>query len=341
MPITIKDVAKKANVAPSTVSRVIANSTRISSKTKENVRAAMSELGYHPNFNARNLVNQSTNMLGVVIPSASQTAFHNPFFPEVLRGITAKAHEEKYGLYVSTGQTDREIFAEVKEMVQSKRVDGVVLLYSKTDDPLVPFLIQESFPFVVVGRPPEPLLTEVSYVNNDNVKAAKLVTEYLLLLGHQDIGFIGGQKEAFVTLDHKTGYAKALEQAGVPLTEDYLVYYEELIEGGQQAVIELMALEKPPTSLVVADDLMALGVLRMLAEMGISVPGEVSVISFNNVMVSELASPPLTTLDIHIYQLGYKATELLKERIVDPQSPATSAVVGHTLVKRQSCGSRR
>ncbi len=225
---------------------------------------------------------------------------------------------QKFGLYLSTGQTDAEIFEEVKQMVQSRQVDGLILLYSKVDDFVMPYLLENNFPFVLVGRPDFPDESRISYVNNDNVKAAKLVSEYLLLLGHRNIGFIGGKYDTVVTVDHREGYMKALENAGVELNEDYLVYYEEVLEGGQQAVIDLMSLETPPTALIVADDFMALGVLRMLDEMDIRVPDDISVISFNNVMISELSSPPLTTVDIHIYDLGFQATECLIDNIKHP-----------------------
>ncbi|BAB06642.1 LacI family DNA-binding transcriptional regulator [Halalkalibacterium halodurans] len=338
MAVTIKDVAKLAKVAPSTVSRVIANNPRISQRTKERVREAMEQLGYYPNYNARSLVNQSTKTLGIIIPSSARIAFQNPFFPEVIRGITTKAYVEKYGLYLSTGQTEEELLAEVKEMVQSRRVDGILLLYAKQDDKVMPYLIEENFPFVLVGRPYDDQLKElVSFVNNDNVKAAKMVTEYILLLGHRKIGFIGGNLEYTVTIDHKEGYRRALANAGIPFREEYVVYYDEVEEGGQEAVIELMSLEEPPTALIVADDLMALGVLRMLDEMDVSVPEEMSIISFNNAMISELSSPPLTTVDIHIFDLGFQATECLIEKMKDPERPPAQIIIPHKLIKRQTC----
>lgn len=340
MAVTIKDVAKLANVAPSTVSRVIANSSRISQGTKERVREAMEELGYHPNFNARSLVNKQTKTLGIIIPSSAKIAFQNPFFPEVIRGITSKAYLEKYGLYLSTGQTDEEILEEVKQMVQSGRVDGIILLYSKVDDKVMPYLIENNVPFVLIGRPHNADESRVTYVNNDNVKAAKTVTEYLILLGHQNIGFIGGNSEYVVTHDHRQGYQTALLNAGIAPKDGYIVYYDEVQEGGQEAVIELMSLEERPTALVVADDLMALGVLRMLDEMDVKVPEEMSVISFNNVMLSELSSPPLTTVDIHIYELGFKATENLIHNILHPNTKASSTIIPHKFIKRQTCRKR-
>lgn len=337
MTVTIKDVAKVANVAPSTVSRVISDSPRISSRTKEKVREAMEELGYHPNFNARNLANKSTKTIGVVMPNSANKTFQNPFFPEVIRGISTKAHQLDYGLYLSTGQSDREILEEVQHMVQGKRVDGIVILYSKVDDHVLQYLHETNFPFTLIGRPYDPALENISYVNNDNVKAAKTVTEYLLLLGHKRIAFVGGNLDFVVTIDHMEGYRKALHNAGIEPRDDYIVFHEELQEGGQEAVIDLMSLSERPTALIVADDIMTFGVMRMLSEMEIHVPEDISIISFNNVMISELSAPPMTTVDINIYSLGYEAADILIDNILHPGIEARKVMVPHKIMKRDTC----
>ncbi|WP_256583501.1 substrate-binding domain-containing protein, partial [Pseudomonas sp. 2995-1] len=124
------------------------------------------------------------------------------------------------------------------------------------------FLRDENFPFTVIGRPNDMSIKDVTYVNNDNYKAAKTVTEYLLLLGHKKIAFIGGKLDFVVTVDHLEGYRHALENSGLTLKDDYVVFHEELQEGGQDAVIELMSLGERPTALIVADDIMTFGVMR-------------------------------------------------------------------------------
>ncbi|MGJ9382556.1 LacI family transcriptional regulator [Salipaludibacillus neizhouensis] len=337
MTITIKDVAKVANVAPSTVSRVIANSPRISERTKERVREAMKELDYHPNFNARSLANKNTKTIGLVMPNSANKTFQNPFFPEVIRGISSKAHQLDYGLYLSTGQTEEEIYEEVQDMVQGRRVDGIILLYSKMNDKVMNYLYKEKFPFSVIGRPYDPNMKDVTYVNNDNFKAAKNVTEYLLLLGHRQIAFVGGNLDTVVTIDHMEGYNQALLNADISPRSDYVVFHEELQEGGQEAVIDLMSLSERPTALIVADDIMTFGVMRMLNEMEVKVPDDISIISFNNVMISELSSPPMTTVDINIFSLGFEAANCLIDRIIHPLTDAKKVIIPHKMIKRQTC----
>lgn len=340
MAVTIKDVAKLANVAPSTVSRVIANNSRISEATKKRVREAMKELGYHPNFNARSLANQSSQAIGVVMPSSGNKAFQNPFFPEVIRGISAKAHENKYALYMTTGTSEQEMYKGVVDMVQGRRVDGIVLLYSRVDDQIMSYLQDNHFPFVVIGKPFRNI-EEITHIDNDNFKAAKEATEHLITRNHERIGFVGGNLDLVVTVDRLLGYEKAIRQAGLTYRDDFVVHEEFLEEGGREAINELMSLEEPPTGLVVTDDLMALGILNTLSEMGIHVPGNISIISFNNVMLAEVSTPSLTSVCINIFKLGYEAADCLIEKIKSPDAKPKRVTVPYRLVERNSCQTRR
>lgn len=340
MPVTIKDVAKAANVAPSTVSRVIANSSRISEETKKRVRDVMKELGYHPNFIARSLASQSTQAIGIVLPSSGNLAFQNPFFSEVLRGISEGVNQKHYALQLTTGKTDKEIYDDVVRMVQGRRVDGIILLYSKANDRIINYLRDLQFPFVLIGKPYTDT-EKITHVDNDNISAAKEGTEYLLNLGHHYIGFIGGSKELMVTADRLQGYKLALETANIPIREEYIIHEEFLLKGGQQAVEELMSLKNPPTALLVVDDLMSLESLRTVYAMGLTIPDNLSIVSFNNALFAELSNPPLTSIDINIFDLGIEAVKNLIEKIENPKDPTKRIIIPHRLIKRSSCGQKQ
>ncbi|WP_243292275.1 LacI family DNA-binding transcriptional regulator [Bacillus sp. FJAT-47783] len=339
MAVTIKDVAKHANVSPSTVSRVIADHPRISEETKRKVRKAMEQLGYHPNFQARSLANKSTETIGVVMPSSTNYAFQNPFFPEVLRGISMKAHEIGYGLYLSTGTKEEEIYREVVSMVQGGRVDGIVLLYSRIHDQVMNYLFEENFPFIVIGRPYEHT-DDITYVDNDNVAISKEVTNYLIELGHDRIAFVGGDLDLVVTVDRLVGYKEALQHARIPYRSEYFVQERFLREGGREAIKALLSLPEPPTALVVADDMMAFGIMSHLESLKITVPEQISIISFNNLMVAEYSKPPLTTVEINIFQLGYEATNCLIEKMKNRDVLAKRITIPAKIIERQSCDKR-
>lgn len=336
MAVTIKDVAKAANVTPSTVSRVITDNPRISEKTKKRVRKVMQELGYHPNFKARNLASRSTQTIGLVMPNSTDKVFQNPFFPEVIRGISKTAHRMEYALHFSTGESVEEIYDGVVKMVQSGRVDGVILLYSRVNDRVMTFLEENEFPYTMIGKPYDQV-DRISHVDNDNYSAAKEVTEYLLNLGHQRIGYVGGSTTLMVTMDRQRGYETALRNAGIQACQDYIVHEDFLIEGGQEAITELLSLQKPPTALVAADDLLALGIIKKLEKMGLTVPDDISIVSFNNLLLSEVSRPALTSVDIDIFNLGLQAAKSLIEKINNPDEPAKRITVPYKMIERNSC----
>ncbi|WP_078547895.1 LacI family DNA-binding transcriptional regulator [Litchfieldia alkalitelluris] len=339
MAVTIKDVARLANVAPSTVSRVIANNPRISEKTKIRVRQAMKDLGYHPNIIARSLANQSTRAIGLVMSSATDKVFQNPFFPEIIRGINRGAHEKKYSIHMSTGQMEEEIFEAVIQMVEGRLVDGIVLLYSRIDDPVQNYLKQKMFPFIVVGKPYK-YEQQITYVDNDNYSASKDATESLIKKGHEKIAFVGGDPNFVVTDDRLQGYRDALEEIGLTFHKEYQMYGEYLSDGEQEAIERLYSSVNPPTALVVADDVMAFSIINILNQLGLRVPDDVSIISFNNVLLSEISSPPLTSVDINIFRLGYEAGKNLIQRIENPDEPAKRIIIPHKIVERKSCRQR-
>lgn len=336
MAITIKDVAKVAKVTPSTVSRVIADHPRISPKTKQRVRKVMEDLGYQPNFKARSLATRSTQTIGLVMPNSTDKVFQNPFFPEVIRGISKVAHSTEYAIHFSTGETEEEIYEGVVRMVETGRVDGVILLYSRINDRVMNFLKDKKIPYTMIGKPYDHM-DQISHVDNDNFSATKEATQYLLHLGHKKIGFVGGSNNLMVTLDRQKGYETALQDAGITICPDYLIHKEFLIEGGQEAISELLSLKEPPTALVVADDLMAFGIINTLREMGILVPDDMSIVSFNNLLLSEISHPPLTSVDINIFSLGLQSAKSLIDMIQNPDEPAKRIIIPYKMIERNSC----
>lgn len=336
MTVTIKDVAKLANVAPSTVSRVIANNSKISEKTKQRVREAMKELGYHPNFIARCLANKSTHIIGIVLPSTDSTYFQNPFFAMALRGISEAAHEHEYALQICAGKTNLEILNDVVDMVQGRRVDGIILLYSRVNDRILQYLKERNFPFVVIGKPYD-FSEEITYVDNNNRKAAKEATQYLIHLGHKRIAFVGGHGEYVVTVERQQGYEEAHKAAGFAIDSDLYLHDTIVRTDSSKAMAGLLKLKESPTAMVVTDDLLALKVLTVLKGLGVSVPDDISIISFNNVLFTQFSTPPLTSIDVGIFDLGYQASICLIQQLNNPKEPMKRILLPYELVKRESC----
>lgn len=336
---TIKDVAARAGVSPSTVSRVVSNHPRISEKTKRQVRLAMEELGYHPNVLARSLAKKSAEAIGVLIPSTTEEFFLNPFFPELLRGISEVTKREGYDILLTTSGSGREDQQSLERMIHGKRVDGVLLLSSRMHDPLMQVLKEHPFPVTLVGRPEIDL--PITWVNNDNIDAGYQATRHLIGLGHQRIGFLGGDEALLVTRDRLHGYHLALDEAGIP-TDRRLMFSSSFMEqGGYMGMMRLLALPDRPTAVVASDDLLAFGAMRAAGELGYRIPEDIAVVGFNNVKLCEMSNPSLTSVDVHIYELGKKAALLLIDQVRNTGEGAhavTHELVRTQLVIRHSCG---
>lgn len=336
MSVTIKDVAAQANVAPSTVSRVISDSPLISDKTKRKVQKVMDEMGYHLNYNAQMLALQSTKTIGIVMKNSTAEFMHNSFFPEVIKGISALCSKHDFSISLTTGESEEEIFNDTVKMVRGKRVDGMIVLYSKKDDKVVPYLIESGIPFVVIGNP----LIEsgkITYVDNDNVRATKEATDYLLNLGHEKIGFIGEDTQFEVGEARLNGFIQAMKAKNLDIPAGYIKKIQFDPSNGKKIVAELLDLAEPPTALVVSDDLNALIVLTALSEKNIKVPNDMSLIGFNNSVISKVTNPPLTTVDTQIFQLGYESANCLIELVKDPQMFRKSVIIPTVIVERNSC----
>jgi len=313
MNITIKEVAKLAGVSPSTVSRVISDSSRISDITKKNVRKAMGELGYHPNAIARSLVNRSTNTIGIVMPQSPEKAFLNPFFPQALSGISAAAHEADYCILLSTGSSEEEQEESIKSIIMGGRVDGVILMYSSANNDTLEIIKEMKIPAVIIGKP---MNTEgILYVDNDNVDASYKVTKRLIEKGHKKIAFLSGSFKYVVSLDRLDGYRSALLHYGLELDRNYIVEGEFSKESGYESMEKLLSVREKPTAMVVTDDVMAFGAIEAIKKAGLKIPQDIEVVSFNNVPLAELCIPSLTSVDIDAYSLGYESSKLIIEKI--------------------------
>lgn len=334
MMTTIKDVAELAGVSPSTVSRVISDSPRISDDTKKIVREAMESLGYHPNAIARSLVSKSTNTIGIVMPQSAERAFLNPFFPQALSGVSAAAHEQGYCILLSTGNSEKDQLSSIESIVMGGRVDGVIIMYSSIDNEVLDSLKKMKVPAVIIGKPLKS--KDVLYVDNDNVEASFQVTEKLIKNGHKKIAFISGSFRFVVSLDRLDGYMNALKKYNIPFRKNYIIELSEVMtKGAYEKAKELLLLEDRPTAFVATDDVMAFGVIDAVKEAGLRIPEDIEIMGFNNVPSSELTQPSLTSVDIDAFSLGYEATKLIVEKIKG-ENDRNTVIVPTKIVYRKS-----
>ncbi|MFB9279106.1 LacI family DNA-binding transcriptional regulator [Cohnella cellulosilytica] len=333
MTVTIKDVAKEAGVSPSTVSRVISGHPRISAETSRRVKRIMEELGYHPNLMAKSLVSRTTRTVAVIFPKPAEELLLNFFFYELIRGVLAQLTRAGYDLLMAGGSNEQEELDTVARLVKGGRIDGLILLYSRSSDPIIQFLRKEKIPFALIGRSLD--YEDVPSVDNDNVQAAYDATKHLIAQGQKRIGFVSGPARLAMSQDRLSGYKKALEEAALPFRPGWIVEGEFLIESGYRAMASIMSQPEPPTALVVIDDVVAFGVLKGLSELGCRVPQDVAIVSFNNIALAELTIPPLSSVDVGTYQLGYTASQMVLNLMKEIEI-TTRQIIPHRLVVRES-----
>ena len=331
MKITIKEVAEQANVSPSTVSRVLSNSSQISEKTKERVREVIRELNYKPNAFARSLANRKSRIIGVVLPSEAQDLLLNPFSLQAMKGMSIYAKKKKYYITYAFSDDDREEEDYIKDFINSNLIAGVCLLRVRTADKSIDYLKNMDFPFVVIGRPEE---TEgMLWVDNDNFKATYNLVNRLVKKGYNKIAYVGAKGDLTVTKDRLKGFKVACEINGISINDKDIIIKDEFTEDqGIEATNELIGNNKVK-AIIVQDDLLAFGVLKALNEKGID---NISVVGFNNSQLAEFQNPPLASIDINATELGYYAAKVLIEYLENNNVKVNHYIVDSKLVERES-----
>lgn len=331
MGSTIKDVAKKAGVAPSTVSRVIHKHPKISKETKIRVRQAMKELGYHPNAAARSLARGKTHTLGLIIPNSEEELFVKPFFILAMRGLSIAARRKGYNIMFSFSNNEREEVESLKQFAHQNIVDAVILMTSRNGDKSMACLEEENCPYVVIGQP-DRQFHKALWVDNDNRKAMYLMVQYFLNRGKKRIAFLGGPESFMVTRNRLTGYREALASYGIPNDENLIYMGKGFQEtSGYEGAKKLLGTSSPD-AIVAADDFLAMGVLDYMKESGRMIP----LSGFNNSMKGSLISPSLTSVDIQSEKLGASAAELLIGNLESQNERRQNLIVETKLIERES-----
>ena len=215
-------------------------------------------------------------------------------------------------------------------------MDGFILLYSKQDDKIVDYLCEEGLLYVLIGKANQ-FTSQTICIDNDNLLAGREATDYLYDLGHRKIGYLGCESAFLFSADRKSGYQLSLLQHDLPLRPDYCVEMDYLPSEPPQHLQELLAQKDRPTAVVVSDDILAVALERTCIQMGLSIPQDLSIVSFNNSPFAQLTSPQLTSVDINSFQLGFEAASQIVNHAENPNLMATKIVVPHSIVERDSC----
>jgi LacI family transcriptional regulator len=331
--VTIVDVAQHANVSTTAVSKVLRNAYGASPTMRAKVRQAIAELGYRPSAAARGMRGQ-TYTIGVVLPD-----IRNPFFPEVLDGLTARLRDTDYQVLLGPGGCDDEpAEARITEAMIDRSMDGLVLIAplsarSRLDD------VASTVPTVVIGRHGHSARYDT--VVDDDIAGADLVVGHLADLGHRRIAHIDHNETDAARLAEmpnairSDGYRQAMRARGLADEID-VVSTSYTHEGGYAGAKQLLARRRRPTAIFAGADVAAMGVLEALAEAGLSVPGDISVAGYDNTTLAAYGPISLTSVDQAGREIGNNAARLLLDRITDRHRPTAQVKLSPTLVVRRT-----
>ncbi|MBI1281131.1 MAG: substrate-binding domain-containing protein [Anaerolineaceae bacterium] len=329
---TLRDVAKFANVSEATVSRVLNNHASVNEVLRERVNHAIEILNYQPNRAARRLRSPSSSVIGLIISD-----IENPFFLSLIRGLEDAAYAQKMNVILCNSDEDLKKQARYLDVMTAERVAGLILVPSPgTKATTLRSLLQTGIPFTLLDRFVDGVDADVAKV--DNIGGAYNAVKHAAELGYSRIGAVINSGNISTGVERYEGYVKALGNANIPLDSNIVKYGDFSVESAFKATQELISQPNPVEAIFAANNLMSLGVLRALRDVGKRVPEDVALIGFDDMPWLSEFSPPLTAVAQPSYELGQEAIHLLLRRIAQPSAPTRTVTLQTRLIIRQSCG---
>ncbi|WP_312880605.1 LacI family DNA-binding transcriptional regulator [Paenibacillus phytorum] len=332
----IKDVAKQAGVSVTTVSRVLNGEKYVKDDLKARVKRAIDELGYAPSHIARSLVRKKTNLIGVIVPDLTSS-----FYSTILSSIEETASLNDYNLLVCNIIEDTDKEFKYLNVFNEMRVDGIIIMHEKLNDEIRAFLNKLDIPIIFSSvRPSDQTFLSVII---DDYAAAFDATNYLIELGHQRIGFIGGDMRDVTSGQNRyIGYRGALSERNIPIVDEYIRFGDYKIQSGYNLMKEILACGTHPTAIFAVSDDMAVGAMNCIHDHQLKVPEDISIIGFDGSQLTELVRPQLSSMEQPIQDMGKVTVETLLDLISgDAETPKEDIILKHKLVVRNSCGPYR
>lgn len=335
--ITSRDVAKLAGVSRTTVSFVLNNVTdvQISDETRQRVLAAAQQLGYEPDAAAQALASRRSQSIGLVIVRSPYQISTDAFLTQMLNGLVAAVQANRLRMLVDIVEQEHQARAYLN-LVRANRIDGLILAGPRVDDVALQDLVEEHFPTVLIGE-----LPGISFpsVDVDNRAAARQAVAHLLSLGYSRIGCITNAPRMYgAPVERLRGYQDALEAAGLPYDEALVGYGDFDPASGYRQMKHLLDLDPPLRAVFVASDVVALGAMSAIHECGLRIPQDVAVVGYDDIPLDPYLHPPLTSVHLPAFDLGYQCVEMLVRLIHRETLETVNLRLPTNLVVRASCG---
>ncbi len=329
MPLTISELSKILNLAPSTISKALNGYSEISEETRIRVVEAARQYGYQPSAAARNLRMKFTDRIGLVNPT---TTLSYDYFMRIIKGIAIASENKGYTLVLYTSVLEK---PEILEKVcYSKEVDGLLVLGNGDIEHLLDPIIKSQIPFVLVGR--QSNHPNVSFIAPDDEDGTQQAVQHLINQGHKKIGFIGQNSDPITNNARFQGFKKIMDAAGLTINNNWVVSASSPPLGGYFAMKQLFSVKDPPSAVFCFSDGIAMEALPYLHEKGIQVPQDFAIVGCDNISLSQSASPPLTTINIPLEEIGKSSVDCLIGLIKNPGTKPIRKYLPVNLIIRES-----
>ena len=334
--VTLKEVAAELGVSTMTVSRAINNRPNVDEQTKKKIMEVVTRMGYTPNLVAKSLISSKTYTIGVVIPEISHS-----FFPEVVKGIEEVANSHNYQIFLTNTSDSFEKEKAVIEALRAKRVDGILISTSLTNNDYSFYkrLVESGLPMVFFDR----CISDVgiSCIGVNDKSASRQITEHLIHKGYKRIGYLSGPKQLSIGKDRFEGFMEAMLLHNLPVDENLIIENGFNEKGGYHAMNKLLELpvSQRPRAVVAVNDPVAFGAMDAIREAGLRIPEDIAIVGFTNDIRASLVNPPLTTVHQPAFEVGKKAASKIIKTIEYEDEPVENVELITKLVIRQSCGS--
>lgn len=330
MKITIKDVAKKADVSVATVSRVINNQGGYSEKTKQRVLEVIEELGYHPNAIARGLVGKRTKTIGLLVPDLTSTL---PI--ELLKGVEKVVHKMGNSVILCNTELEGRKTMDYLRLLNEKQIDGIIYASHELKEEYYRYIKEMNVPLVLLATQSNRF--PVPFVKVDDRLAVYSAVSYLIEKGHRKIAMIsGGEHDVIAGLPRIEGYKAAMSDHGLSINKNWIIQTDGFFfEDGKKGFLELISQNPDVTAVLAGSDDMAVGILSAAYNLGIKVPDDLSLMGYDNLKIAEMAVPTLTTVAQPFEKMGERAAEMVFEMLTTGNM-VESYYFPHKIIERQS-----
>ena len=315
MGVSIKDVAKKAGVSISTVSKALNDKSSVSSSTIERIKQTAEDMGYVPNSRARVFATKETKQIVFIADIPKDTAFYNPHVFEIIMGLQHSVSKRGYSLIVESVEK-KEALEYISSLYKKNMADALVVHASIITKRLESLIVKSNLPHLIIGQPD--YQSTLSWIDTDNTLSGAIAIRHLLKKDYYPVAFVGGKADDMISLHRFEGAERELKQNNLNFEDQYVLSSSSTIVSGMNAAKKILKMEKPPRSVLCANSVIAFGMMQELRNQKIKVPKDVAVMTFDRYPFSDFTEPRVTSVDMNMYEIGEEAGSILIKNLSHP-----------------------